>query len=638
MLRKMLCWNSSWPLGTSPSHTENYSDTVAYNVGNHAIRFGGDFMNGGVDYYRAGYGRGRVDFHYLDDFLTGNVRDWYLLYGDPGRNLSIKSFGLFVQDDYRVTKRVMLNLGLRYDLTFPLKDSANRLANFVPSQGIVQIGDGISEPYQTNWKNFSPRVGVAWDVFGTGKTVVRSGFGMIYVQPSIRTFAFNGGGLNLNPSALIQPGANGNITSFLSTGGDPSLINWNTTGPIFPVNGSALNSCDATNPCSFFAVDQKLKTPYVLNWNLNIQQQITPATVLQVAYVANRGDQLYSTIDLNQVNTALDDGSEQLGRPMTASCPAPTGLGVGNAPCYPYISFLDYLGNQSTSSYQSLQTTLTHRYGSGLYLLAGYTWAHAIDTAGNTNNVGYIPQNSFDYAAEKASGDYDIRHRFTFAATYDLPSRKGFGQLLEGWQVTSILTFQTGEPVLMYDDYDDLTGTNEGPGNANNDRWNIVGNPNNLKWSATSGIPFFADLYDPNTGDVTYRSPVCTAVANTQALQDALDYVGGCYSQNGVTIYPNAFYTFGNMGRNILRGPGLANWDASISKVWRLSERFKLQLRGEMFNVANHPNFAGGSIGSDLSTFDSLGRANATPDVEAANPVIGSGGSRHIQLGAKLIW
>ncbi len=629
--------NSSWPLGTTPSHTENYSDTVAYTIGKHALRFGGNFTNGGVDYYRAGYGRGRIDFHYLDDFLTGNVRDWRLLYGDQQRDLSEKSFGLYLQDDFRATKRLTLNLGLRYDVTYPISDSKNQLANYVPSKGIVQVGYGISQPYKTNWNNFSPRVGFAWDVFGTSKTVLRSGFGMIYVQPSIRSFAFSGGGLNLDPTSLIQPGANGTINSFLVEGADPSLINWNTTGPIFPVNSPTLSSCSFNSPCAMFAVDRNLRTPYVLNWNLNLQQQLGTNSVLQVAYVANRGDQLYSTIDLNQVNTALDDGSEQLGRPLTASCPAPVGLGIGNSPCYPYISYLNYLGNQSTSSYQSLQTTFTHRYANGLYLLAGYTWAHAIDTAGNTNNLGYIPQNSLNYAAEKGSGDYDIRHRFTLSLTYDLPSRKGFGQLLEGWQLTSIVSLQTGEPILLYDDSNDLTGTGEGPNNGSNDRWNIVGNPNNLRWSQNTPIPYFPDTYDSN-GNVTARSPVCTAVANTPALLQALDYAGGCYSQNGVTIYPNAFDTFGNMGRNILRGPGFVNWDASISKIWHLNERFSLQLRGEMFNVLNHANFAGGSVGEDLSSSSSLGLATATPDVQASNPVIGSGGSRHIQIGAKIIF
>ncbi|HUM06790.1 MAG TPA: TonB-dependent receptor [Terriglobales bacterium] len=634
--------NSSWPTATSPSHTENYSDTVAYTVGKHALRFGGDFSHGGVDYYRAGNGRGRIDFHYLEDFLQGNVRAWRLLYGDPSRNLAQNSFGLFVQDDFRATQRLTLNLGLRYDVTRPITDSHNRLANYVPSQGIVQVGYGISEPYQTNLKNFSPRLGVAWDVFGKGKTILRSGFGMIYVQPSIRTFAFSGGGLNLNPSALI-PGGKGTMNAFLVSPGTNNLtdlIDWSPdpeSGAIFPIHDSTLSSCDASSPCDFFAVDQHLKTPYVLNWNLNVQQEIMRDTMLQVAYVANHGVRLYSTIDLNQVDTSIDDGSEQLGRPMTASCPEPVGLGIGNAPCYPYISFLNYLGNKSTSTYHSLQTTLTHRYSNGLYLLAGYTYGHAIDTAGNTNNLGYVPQNSLDYAAEKASGDYDIRHRFTLSATYDLPSRKGWGQMLEGWQVTSIVQWQTGYPILLYDNSNDLTGTNEGPGNGNNDRWNIQGNPNNLRWSAKAPIPYYEVEYDDD-GNVISRPDVCTSVAPPGPLQDALDYVGGCYAQNGVIIYPNAFYTFGNMGRNILRGPGFVNWDASVSKVWRLTERLKLQLRGEMFNVANHANFASGSVGGDLTSPDSFGRANATPDVQVANPVIGSGGSRHIQVGVKIIW
>ena len=640
--------NSSWPLSTTPSHTENYSDSVSYTVGKHALHFGGDFSNGGVEYYRAGYGRGRVDFHYLSNFLAGDIRSWRLLLGDPTRDITMKSFGFFVQDDFRASRRLTLNLGLRYDVTRPIKDSHNQLANYVPSQGVVQVGYGISEPYKTNWTNFSPRVGAAFDVFGTGKTILRSGFGLIYVQPSIRTFAFSGGGLNLNPSALI-PGGNGTINSFLVNPGNNNLTDcsagvcaeWSTDpaqGSIFPINDPTLASCTADSPCNFFGVDQKLKTPYVLNWNVNLQQEIRPGTLLQLAYVANRGRQLYSTIDLNQPNQALsaqcvaagggyDGGSldstcEAAARPLT-NCT----VGAGS-PCYPYIAYLDFLGNKSTSAYDSLQVTLTHRYSHGLYLLGGYTWGHAIDVAGTTSNTasGYIPQNSLDYQAEKASGDYDIRHRFTFSATYDLPSRKAWGQMLEGWQLTSVFQWQTGLPILLYDDYNDLSLTGEG-NNASNERWNIKGDPSKLKVSPKAPIPFL----DPS-------DPICQSVATTQALQDSLDIAGGCYAQNGTILYPQAVGTFGNMGRNILRGPGFSNWDASIGKTWKLKERLKIQLRGEMFNVANHANFATGSVGNDLTTPDSFGRAKATPDVQKANPVIGSGGSRHIQLGAKIIW
>ena len=164
---------------------------------------------------------------------------------------------------------------------------------------------------------------------------------------------------------------------------------------------------------------------------------------------------LYSDVDLNQPDQRLafqlteaagtleniwpDEGPViQNARPFVTNCT------TGKGPCLPYIRFLNFLGNQSTSTYQGLQTTLTHRYSNGLYLLAGYTWAHAIDIAGNTNNLGYAPQNSLDYAAEKGSSDYDIRHRFTFSATYDLPSRKSWAQMLEGWQITTIFQFETG--------------------------------------------------------------------------------------------------------------------------------------------------------------------------------------------------
>jgi hypothetical protein len=636
--------NSSWPTQTSPSHTENYSDTASYTAGKHTLRFGGLFSNGGVDYYRANTGRGRVDFRYLPNFLEGTVRSWRLLYGDPARNISMKSWGLFLQDDFRVSRRVTLNLGLRYDVTYPIKDTQNRLANYDPSQGIVQVGHGISQPYQTNYGNISPRLGAAWDVFGTGKTVLRSGFGMIYVQPAIRSFVYSSGGLNLNPSGLdkvlpdgtIVPGT-GNITSFLLQGADPGLIKWDTIGPIFPVNDASLNVCSFDSPCSVFGVDQHLKTPYVLNWNVNVQQAITPTTILQVAYVANHGVKLYSTVDLNQVNAALDDGSEQLGRPLVQNCPPSLGGSGLEGPCYPYIGFLNYLGNKSTSTYHSLQATLTRRYARGLYLVAGYTYGHAIDTAGNTNNLGFAPQDSNNYNAEKGSGDYDIRHRFTLSATYDLPSRKAWAQMLEGWQVTTIGMWETGPPVLFYDNFYDFSGTGEGPGNGNNDRWNIVGSPKNLKWSASGAIPFLANTYDDN-GNVLTRDPICAGVANTQALLDALDYAGGCFAQNGTILYPNGFYEFGNMGRNIFRGPGFVNLDASIGKIWRLNEKVRLQFRGEFFNLLNHPNFSPSSVGGDLTSPSSLGRANATPDIQAANPVVGSGGSRHIQLGVKLVW
>lgn len=641
--------NSSWPLYTTPSKTDSFSDTATFVHGKHSIRFGGSFRYGDVAYYRAGYGRGRVDFRHLPDFIDGNVRRWRFLYGDPTRDVSQKSFGFFAQDDFRIRSNVTLNLGVRYDITDPIKDAHNLLANYDPNSpsGLVQVGQGISSPYPTNHNNFSPRVGVAWDIFGTGKTVVRSGFGIIFEQPSIRTFMFNGGGLNLNPSGipyaidpfgdLVQP--KGTIKSFLQVSSDGSLINWSTAGPIFP-SGASVNFCDAPNSvlggsqCNVFGVDQHLKTPYVMNWNLNVQQQLTRDTVLQIGYVANHGVKLYSVTDINQVNYALDDGSEAFGRPLNTNCPASQGgLGLGG-PCFPSIGFLNYLSNHSNSNYNSLQVTVTKRYSHGLYLLAGYTWAHAIDTA--TSNLAGVPPDSNHYNAERGSGDYDIRHRFTLSVTYDLPSKKSKGQMLEGWQATSILNLQSAEPYTLGDFGDDISGTGE-----LNDRWNMIGPPSNVHWSATTPIPYFTFTADPNTGFAIGNQQCINAVGGPDpsinpGAQQLLNY--GCFVSGNTVITPPNTGTQGNMGRNIFRGPTFKNLDFSLSKVWKLNERVKLQFRGEVFNMLNHTNFDGLTLNTDLSSPNIAGLAGFTPDVAASNPVIGSGGSRHIQLGLKIIW
>jgi len=627
--------NSSWPLNTTPSKTYSFSDTASYTRGRQTVRFGGNFRFGDVDYFRAGYGRGRVDFRELYQFLSGDVRRWRFLYGDPGRQVSQKSFGFFLEDQVKATRRVTLNLGLRYDVTDPIKDSHDLLANYVPTSatGLVQVGQGIGTPYPTNYNNVSPRVGLAWDIFGTGKTVFRSAFGVIFEQPSIRTFMFNGGGLNLNPSGIPYVDGNGvtqqpagTITSFLQVSTDGTQINWlapNQTPTVFPVSSSGA-LCSVDSQCDVFGVDQHLKTPYVMNWNFNVQHELTPSMILQVAYVANHGVKLYSVTDINQVNPLYDDGSETIGRPLVTNCPVSQGGQGFGGPCFPQIGYLSFLSNRSNSAYNSLQVTLTKRYSHGLYLLAGYTYGHAIDTA--TSNLAGVPPDSNNYAAERGNGDFDIRHRFTLSATYDLPAVKSKWQMLEGWQVTSILNLQAGEPYTLGDFNDDISFTGEF-----NDRWNMSGNAKDVHWSAKTPLPYF------DFSDDAHSNAACVTQATALGTLDNLYYYG-CYQSGSEVITPPADMTQGTMGRNIFRGPKFTNWDMSVSKMWNLGERVKLQLRGEVFNILNHANFDVFTMNTDLSVPSNVGTVVYTPDVAAANPVIGSGGSRHIQLAGKIIW
>lgn len=633
--------NSSWPLWTYPTQTEVVSDTVSRVSGKHNIKFGGEFRYGDVQYFRDTEGRGRVDFNSLEDFVEGNPHNWSLAYGDPTRNINLKSFGLFVQDGYRITPRVTINMGLRYDLTYPIQDSQNRLANYVPTEGIVQVGQGISSAYPISRNNVSPRLGIAWDVFGTGRTVVRAGGGIIFEQPSIRTFLFSGGGLNLNPSGVpgVTPGT-GNITAFFVSSTDTSVLNWNTTGPpIFP--GSGQSSCSVDIPCFIFSTSPHLSTPYVANWNLNVQQAIGSSAVLQVAYVANHGINLYSITDTNQPDPALSTpcifatggvfdgdfaGCEQAARPLTTNC--------GTAgPCFQTLGQFQNLGNQANSNYNALQVTFTKKYSHGLYLLAGYTYAHAIDTS--TSNTAGEPQNSLNYAAERGNSDFDIRNRFTLAVTYDIPSVESKFQLLKGWQVTTLATLEGGEPYTLFDSFNDESSTGEFE-----DRWNISGSPSNIHWSPSNSIPYTDDFTIDGGGNVTGNQACINAAGPSEAaLEQMVNY--GCFiSPNGKTVLtPAAQGTFGNSGRNIFRGPSFKNWDFSVSKTFKLHERLNLQFRAEFFNVLNHPNFDVFSLDNDLSDPASAGLVTFTPDLgSASNPVLGTGGSRHIQLGAKFSW
>jgi Carboxypeptidase regulatory-like domain/TonB dependent receptor len=665
--------NSGWPLETTPSRTINISDTASFTTGKHTLRFGGDYRYGTVNYFRATEGRGRVDFDSLEDFAAGNVEKWEKLYGDPQRNVNLKSVGFFIQDGYRIKPRLTINMGLRYDITAPIEDSNDLLANFFPTgphPGIIQVGKGISKPYPATYNNISPRLGFAWDIFGTGKTVLRAGGGIIFEQPSIRTFMFSGGGLNLNPTAAslgVTPGT-GNITNFLDISDDPTLVNWPSAlnpnpGPIFPSGVGVGAGCSAPattgtnppvvvtsgNPCSIFGTTN-LSMPYVANWNVNIQQAITPGTILQVAYVANRGIHLYGNIDENQPLPSVSvpcinqsggflhgdfSDCEQGARPFTLNCSASMnvgGIGTGG-PCFPYLGQVDVLNNAASSTYHSLQVTLTKKYGHGLYLLAGYTYAHAIDTA--TNNIAPFPQNSLDFAGERGNSDFDIRNRFTLSATYELPSRDSKFQMLKGWEVTTIATLQGGEPYSLNDFGDDNSATG-----IFEDRWDISGSPKNIHWSTTAPIPFIDDFTTDGSGNVNGGNAQCIAAAQSAGGVNAVNMLAntGCYMENGTILTAPAFGTFGNSGRNTFRGPTFKNWDFSLSKLWKLNDRLGFQLRAEVFNLLNHPNFDVFTMNNDLFSNSTVGTVVATPDVASSNPVIGSGGSRHIQIGAKFTW
>jgi hypothetical protein len=267
-------------------------------------------------------------------------------------------------------------------------------------------------------------------------------------------------------------------------------------------------------------------------------------------------------------------------------------------------------------------------------MVAGYTYSHALDQVGANWDFGAglgLPSDSTRPNLEYATSDFDIRHRFTLSLNYLLPGKEGFGQMFEGWQLNSIISLYGAQPWGVMDAGTDISLTGE-----LNDRWNFYGNPKDFK-STPVGIRYFAPG-DPNNPLPQSCIDQAAAIGATDALNSF-----GCYASGKSFMIPPAFGTFGTMGRNIFRDTGFKNVDLSVAKNFKWGEHFGAQFRAEFFNIFNHPNFAnpfGGQNGyahNDPSGGGGFfGCGCATPDVAAANPVIGSGGARAVQLGLKL--
>lgn len=631
--------STNWPLLTTPNLTYQITDNLTWTRGKHSLKFGGEFRTGSTDNTRDRYGKGLIRFRSLYRFVTGNWRDGYILTGNTHRQVSQKSFGMYAQDDWRIVPRLTVTAGLRYDVSRPITEAHNQLANFDPVLGIQQVGSQISSPYNADLNNVAPRVGLVWDMFGKGRTVLRAGAGFIYEIPHISLFVSQNSAEALG-LATIPSGANGidvtggNITAAVVS---PDL-NWSVEGPVFGDIPTTKLTCDSSTPCAILGVDRNIKTPYVMNWNLNLQQQLTKALALQMAYVGNRGVKLYSVRNINQNQFYYDwvangmgdpyyDTDGQSGRPFTN----PDLCGTH---CLPYLSDVEMMENYDYSFYHGLQVTLKQRNYKGMDFVLGYTWAHAIDLYGS--NRSYDWEDPSNPLLERGDASSDIRHRFTLAFTYTMPKMQRYDVLLGGWTFNTILNFETASPRDLYDGDSAFSGAYTG-----NDRWNMYGNGGNLKWGL-SGIPFIPK-YDDN-GDVSAQwTQICAPYAPglLQGIDPGTDYpttsdfAGGCYAQNGTVLVPAQWGSFGNMRRNAFRGPGYSNVDMSLAKTFKITERMNVQLRGEVFNILNHPNFAG--ISANLES-QAAGIPAYTPDVASSNPVVGSGGSRHIQLGVKVIW
>jgi hypothetical protein len=677
----------SWrgrPVENGPNPYYDVQDSVSYLRGKHTFKFGGEYahIEADADVHDT---RGRINFANLEDLFSGDVTSGSHLVGNPAVKLQMRSTAVFAQDDWRIVPKLIVNLGLRYSYVSPFKEDNGGIGNFDPQSptGLVQQGQpGVNTLYSPDRLNFAPHLGFAWDVTGRGTTVLRGGGSMAYglIQPA--AFFQNPGpsgahdhntSLAADPTGFacaIGPGCpsgtfGGSITAGVVSIPGSSLL-WN--GPadlpggagIFPATAGVVPTCSAVSPCDLFAVDPNLKNSYVENWSLGITHAFNNNLSWEVGYVGNHGLRGTNIRDINAYEVV--NGFTTTTQPYAAQ--------------FPDFDTINQVSNDAKSHYNSLQTTLTERVTHGLSFTAGYTYGHGLDN-GSLSRFGAEPQNQYNpVAGEYASSDLDVRHRFTFSGTYEIPGKKGFGQLLEGWKINTVVTLQSGLPWLITDTGNDFTADSP-HGGEETDRWNFTGNPANFTiGNGTSSLPYCTGENLPTltsvgascsqtsgiSGIVTPFSNAQSAAMFQQCITADAPFVtagpntagtgvpgssnlglGGCYVSGNAVMTPPAQNTFGDMGRNIFRDWGFKDWDLSVFKTFSFKERFSAQFRVEMFNVLNHPIISnpygaanGWGGGDDPSSPGSFGCGCATPDVAAGNALVGSGSSRVMQLGFKL--
>jgi len=526
-------------------------------------------------------------------------------------------YDFFGSDDWRIRPNLTLNLGLRYEYKALVNDKANQFSNFDFQTGNLLVAGNSAASVQSfsfnpatnsvqlqpvgtlnlgstsrnrslqypDRDNLAPRIGFAWQPFSRSNTVVRGGYGMFYDQ----TFG----------DVYFQKANNPPFVA-INTGNISSALPQFESGQLVPGTGqviqTALSGLVGTVYPTLSPFQLNFQNAMVQEWSLDVQQQ-TGAWLFDLGYVGTRGLNLVQETDPNQpVNLSVSPSAATQAACEAGACPRP----------YPLLSGFSYTQSAGSSIYHALQFKVERRFSHGLSMLGSYTYSKSIDTTSgpfsDSRNANF-PQNSYDVAAEKAVSDFNFPQRLSVAYLWAMPfgatvaklDNPHWNYLIEGWQVGGVVTVQSGPaftPVIS----GDVSGADEsqitGSGNAT-DRPNLT------------GTGFYPTRQTPQ----------------------------GWMNASAFTAPPN--FTFGDAGRNTLRGPALGSWDFSLLRSFRLGESTNLEFRAEMFNILNRPNF-------DIPQRDlasaSFGQIFNTLQPQAGLASGGPGEPRELQLALRLRW
>jgi len=619
-------------------------DDAFWTHGTHTIKFGGAVERMQLNMDQLSESSGTFNFSGLSNFLTNHPKRFTAARSaNPTEGLRQTLFGVYVQDDWRARPNLTLNLGLRWEMTtvptdvegklaalFNLNDSLPHCLTVIAGEC---MGGGPLFPNST-LRNFDPRVGFAWDPFHNGKTALRGGFGMFDVLPLISDFY---------PATTTFPSQ---TTGFLN---DSTKL----PGTFY---ANALGLLNGSNNGTSLAEQQPHRS-YDMQWNLNVQRELTPNLTMLVGYVGSRG--VHLPLPNNDRDIVLPTMSsagwlfpkvDVFGSAWGPGCDVTDPNGTETGSCNPpprinenfgLISGRTYNGN---SYYHALEVGVQKAMSHGVALQGSFTWGKSIDVgsaggAGDTfsNSIGAPPW--YDLNSIRGLSDFNIGRTLVVNLTWKVPSPKSFsgaaGWITGGWELGGIYKVSDGVP------FTPTFGTDGDPQGLNSsDTWDFPnrmtgpgcqslvnpGNPNNYIKTQCFAVPTAPDVTFFNTGGGIGCDPAFGSMNPAD---------------------PNYLWCFnlrGNSGRNILIGPGTSNLDFSIFKnvpIKKISESFNVQFRAEFFNILNHANFAVPVTPDHTDIFDSTG-ASLSP----LSPIFGSAGvltstntpGREIQFALKLVW